>query len=139
VTSYTLIDRYQRFGGQYSLHNGANLCTKLHGLTSRKTVILVICIVYRYLISFYKLIFLSNSQEVDDALPKLWYRQDVLLEGPPVEVELDMGATPRVHVTPDHALVLHNVTSADTGVYHCLKFSYLLDGKPHLACYFLSA
>jgi hypothetical protein len=66
---------------------------------------------------------------MDDGLPKLWYRQDVLLQEPPVEVDLDMGATPRVCVTPDHTLVLHNVTSADTAVYHCLKFSFLLDGK----------
>ncbi|PNF37163.1 hypothetical protein B7P43_G00434 [Cryptotermes secundus] len=64
---------------------------------------------------------------MDDALPKLWYWQDVLFKGPPVEVELDMGPVPRVRVTPDHALVLHNVTSADTGVYQCLKFSFLLD------------
>jgi hypothetical protein len=76
---------------------------------------------------------------MDDTLPKLWYWQDVLFKEPPVEVKLDMGPVPRVRVTPEHALVLHNVTSADTGVYQCLKFSFLLDGKPHLVCYFLSA
>lgn len=73
---------------------------------------------------------------MDDNLPKLWYWQDVLFKEPPVEVELDMGAVPRVRVTPDHTLVLQNVTSADTGVYQCLKFSFLLDGKPRLICYF---
>jgi hypothetical protein len=72
-------------------------------------------------------------------MPKLWYWQDVLFKEPATEVELDMGAVPRVRVTPDHTLVLHNVTSADSGVYQCLKFSFLLDGKPHLVCYFLSA
>jgi hypothetical protein len=55
-----------------------------------------------------------------------------------MEVELDMGANPRVRVTPDHTLVLHNVTAADNAVYYCREFSYLLDGKPHLVRYFLS-
>jgi hypothetical protein len=76
---------------------------------------------------------------MDDPLPKLWYRQDVLLERPPMEVELDMGANPRVRVTPDHTLVLQNVTSADNAVYHCLEYSFLLDGKQYLVRYFLSA
>jgi hypothetical protein len=74
--------------------------------------------------------FLSYSEERDDGHSKVWYQQDVLLEKAPVEVQPDMGRDPRVHVTPDHSLVLHNVTYADTGVYQCLDFSFLVDGKP---------
>jgi hypothetical protein len=76
------------------------------------------------------LLFLFYSHEKDDFLPKVWYWQDLLFMKTPMEVRLEMGTDPRVHVTPDHTLVLHNVTSADAGIYHCLEYNFLLDGKP---------
>jgi hypothetical protein len=74
--------------------------------------------------------FVSYSMERDDREPKVWYKQDILLMEAPEEVQLDMVKDPRVHVMPDHSLVLHNVTNADAGVYHCLDFSFVLEGKP---------
>ena len=81
----------------------------------------------------YELLFLSNSEERDDTRLKLWYWQDILLEKSPVEVQLIMETNPRIHVTPDHALVLHNITPDDAGFYYCLKYSFLLDGKPNFS------
>jgi hypothetical protein len=81
----------------------------------------------------YELLFLFNSEERDDTWLKLWYWQDVLLERSPVKVQLDMETNPRIYVMPDHALVLHNITPDDAGFYHCLKYSFLLDGKPNFS------
>jgi hypothetical protein len=79
----------------------------------------------------YEPLFLSYSEERDDTLSKLWYWQDVLFKKSPVEVQLDMERNPRVRVMPDHTLVLHNATPSDAGFYYCLKYSFLLDGKPY--------
>jgi len=81
----------------------------------------------------YELLFLSNSEERDETPLKLWYWQDILLERSPVEVQLDMETNPRIHVTPDHDLVLHNVTPGDAGFYYCVKYNFLLDGKPNFS------
>ena len=81
----------------------------------------------------YELLFLSNSKKRDDTQLKLWYWQDILLERSPVEVQLDMKTNPRIHVMPDHALVLHNITTGDAGFYNCLKYTFLLDGKPNFS------
>jgi hypothetical protein len=81
----------------------------------------------------YELLFLSNSEERDDTWLKLWYWQDILLEKSAVEVQLDIETNPRIHVMPDHALVLHNITPGDAGFYYCLKYSFLLDGKPNFS------
>ena len=80
----------------------------------------------------YEPLFPFNSEERDDARSKLWYWQDILLETSPVEVQLDMETNPRIHVMPDHALILHNITPGDAGFYYCLKYSFLLDGKPNI-------
>lgn len=85
----------------------------------------------------YEQLFLSNSEERDDARSKLWYWQDILLERPPVEVQFDMEINLCIHVMPDHALVLHNITPGDAGFYYCLKYSFLLDGKPNFSQTFL--
>ena len=77
-----------------------------------------------------ELLFLSNSEERDDTQLKLWYWQDILLEKSLVEVQLDMETNPCIYVMPDHALILHNITPGDAGFYCCLKYSFLLDGKP---------
>ena len=77
------------------------------------------------------LLFLSYSEETDDTVSKLWYWQDVLLEKASVEVQLDMEINPRIHVMPDHTLVLHNITPGDAGLYHCLKYRFLLDCELH--------
>jgi hypothetical protein len=85
------------------------------------------------------MLFLSNSEERDDAQSKLWYWQDILLEKSPVEVQLYMERNPRIHVMPDHALVLYNVTPEDAGFYYCLQYSFLLDGKPNFSQTFLNS
>ncbi|KAJ4450052.1 hypothetical protein ANN_01459, partial [Periplaneta americana] len=79
---------------------------------------------------------LVTSNEKDDGLAKVWYRQDLLLLKEPEEVQPDMETDPslnRVYITPDHTLVVHNITPADAGVYYCysvdehLNLSYALD------------
>jgi len=81
----------------------------------------------------YELLFLSNSEERDDTQLKLWHWQDILLEMSPVEVQLGMETNSCIHVMPDHALILHNVTPGDAGFYNCLKYSFLLDAKPNFS------
>ena len=77
----------------------------------------------------YELIFLSNSEERDDTPLKWWYWQYILLESFPVELQ----ANSRISNTPDCDLVLHNVTPGGAGFYFCLKYTFLLDGKPNFS------
>ncbi|KAJ9582441.1 hypothetical protein L9F63_003239 [Diploptera punctata] len=77
--------------------------------------------------------------EKDDRTPKIWYRQDVLRRQVVTEVQLDMEGDlqlNRVYVTPDHTLVVNNISLNDAGIYFChgslgedaaFQYNYLLD------------
>ena len=67
-------------------------------------------------------------------MPKFWYREEVVHRGPVSEVQLDMEQR-RVYMTPDHTLVINDITLNDSAIYFChgdtsaSRFNYLLDGK----------
>ncbi|GLH00144.1 Uncharacterized protein GBIM_06594 [Gryllus bimaculatus] len=77
--------------------------------------------------------------EEDDELPKIWYKMNNPLNNNVSEVELGMATnltSNRVFVTPDHTLVIQNISQKDEGIYFChgqegigkeLKYNYLIN------------
>ena len=81
------------------------------------------------------------SDETDDSIPKLWFRQSRFQNDNITEVELGMEdelSSNRVYMKPDHTLVFNRTIEEDAALYYCngrlgedkiFKFNYLLDSK----------
>lgn len=80
------------------------------------------------------------SDESDDYLPKMWYKQNRLNNSSLTEVDLgtkDILSENRVYMTPDHTLIIREVSKEDAGLYYCRQmdlkdeeftFRYIVDG-----------
>lgn len=84
-----------------------------------------------YFVLFNKIILLHImyiyflSKENDDQQPKIWYKANSIGNFTKNEVKIDMANdrnSSRVYVSIDHALIIQNLTMADSSFYFCQPY-----------------